>query len=395
MEKASTYPPYLAQTSPQSLGIVVSRAQGSWIFDTSGKAYLDMISGIAVSNVGHRHPKVIAAIEDQLSKYLHVMPFGEFVQQPQLLLSNKLNALLPKGLDVSYFVNSGAEANEAALKLAKRYTGRSKIVSCLRSYHGSTHGALSVSGNEKKKYAFRPLLPEVYFMEFNNPADLNLIDERTAAVIIEPIQGDAGVRIPDLTYIQALRKRCTETGAQLIFDEIQTGFGRTGKWFAFEHYGVVPDILTLAKSMAGGMAMGAFVSSAERMKTLSHDPILGHITTFGGHPVCCAAALGNIDAIESEAMISDVEAKGAFLESRLQHHRIKEIRRKGLMFAVEFTTAEEVGAIVSRCMEQGVITFYFLSCPESFRLAPPLNISYEDLTQAAVTILQAIDDINA
>lgn len=395
MEKASTYPPYLAQTSPQSLGIVVSRAQGSWIFDTSGKAYLDMISGIAVSNVGHRHPKVIAAIEDQLSKYLHVMPFGEFVQQPQLLLSNKLNALLPKGLDVSYFVNSGAEANEAALKLAKRYTGRSKIVSCLRSYHGSTHGALSVSGNEKKKYAFRPLLPEVYFMEFNNPADLNLIDERTAAVIIEPIQGDAGVRIPDLTYMQALRKRCTETGAQLIFDEIQTGFGRTGKWFAFEHYGVVPDILTLAKSMAGGMAMGAFVSSAERMKTLSHDPILGHITTFGGHPVCCAAALGNIDAIESEAMISDVEAKGAFLESRLQHHRIKEIRRKGLMFAVEFTTAEEVGAIVSRCMEQGVITFYFLSCPESFRLAPPLNISYEDLTQAAVTILQAIDDINA
>jgi len=395
MEKASTYPPYLAQTSAQSLGIVVSRAQGSWIFDTSGKAYLDMISGIAVSNVGHRHPKVIAAIEDQLSKYLHVMPFGEFVQQPQLLLSNKLNALLPKGLDVSYFVNSGAEANEAALKLAKRYTGRSKIVSCLRSYHGSTHGALSVSGNEKKKYAFRPLLPEVYFMEFNNPADLNLIDERTAAVIIEPIQGDAGVRIPDLTYMQALRKRCTETGAQLIFDEIQTGFGRTGKWFAFEHYGVVPDILTLAKSMAGGMAMGAFVSSAERMRTLSHDPILGHITTFGGHPVCCAAALGNIDAIESEAMISDVEAKGAFLESRLQHHRIKEIRRKGLMFAVEFATAEEVGAIVSRCMEQGVITFYFLSCPESFRLAPPLNISYEDLTQAAVTILQAIDDINA
>jgi len=395
MEKASTYPPYLAQTSAQSLGIVVSRAQGSWIFDTSGKAYLDMISGIAVSNVGHRHPKVIAAIEDQLSKYLHVMPFGEFVQQPQLLLSNKLNALLPKGLDVSYFVNSGAEANEAALKLAKRYTGRSKIVSCLRSYHGSTHGALSVSGNEKKKYAFRPLLPEVYFMEFNNPADLNLIDERTAAVIIEPIQGDAGVRIPDLTYMQALRKRCTETGAQLIFDEIQTGFGRTGKWFAFEHYGVVPDILTLAKSMAGGMAMGAFVSSAERMRTLSHDPILGHITTFGGHPVCCAAALGNIDAIESEAMISDVEAKEAFLESRLQHHRIKEIRRKGLMFAVEFATAEEVGAIVSRCMEQGVITFYFLSCPESFRLAPPLNISYEDLTQAAVTILQAIDDINA
>ena len=384
---------YQAQTTPFPVAIEVSHAEGSFIYDTNGKAYADMVSGLAVTNVGHRHPKVIAAIEAQLKKYLHVMPYGEFIQSPQIDLAKKLNAILPAGLDVSYFVNSGTEANEAALKLAKRYTGRRKIVSCLKSYHGSTHGSLSVSGNETKKYAFRPLLPEVYFMRFNEIADLELIDTDTACVIMETIQGDAGVRIPSLEYMQALRKRCDETGALLILDEIQAGFGRTGKLFAFEHFDIVPDILTIAKSMAGGMAMGTFVSSHEIMKTLASDPILGHITTFGGHPVCCAAAMGNIEAIESENMVETCEAKGALLESCLSHPAIIEIRRIGLMFAIEFESAELVYKIVDRCLEKGIITFYFLSCPESFRLAPPLNMSDDDLVEAGKAINSVIGEI--
>ena len=384
---------YQAQTTPFPVAIEVSHAEGSFIYDTNGKAYADMVSGLAVTNVGHRHPKVIAAIEAQLKKYLHVMPYGEFIQSPQLDLAKKLNALLPSGLDVSYFVNSGTEANEAALKLAKRYTGRRKIVSCLKSYHGSTHGSLSVSGNEKKKYAFRPLLPEVYFMRFNELADLEMIDTDTACVIMETVQGDAGVRIPSREYMQALRKRCDETGALLILDEIQAGFGRTGKLFAFEHFDIVPDILTIAKSMAGGMAMGAFVSRHDIMKTLSSDPILGHITTFGGHPVCCAAALGNIEAIESENMVTTCEAKGALLESCLSHPAIIEIRRIGMMFAIEFESADLVYKIVDRCLEKGIITFYFLSCPESFRLAPPLNMADDDLVKAGKAINSVIGEI--
>jgi acetylornithine/succinyldiaminopimelate/putrescine aminotransferase len=383
---------YQAQTTPFPVGVEVDRAEGSFIYDTSGKAYLDMVSGIAVTNIGHRHPRVVAAIKDQIDRYLHVMPYGEFIQKPQLELARKLDSILPDGLDVSYFVNSGTEANEAALKLAKRYTGRRKIVSCLKSYHGSTHGSLSVSGNEKKKYAFRPLLPEVYFMRFNKIADLEMIDEETAAVIVETVQGDAGVRIANLCYMQDLRKRCDEVGALLILDEIQAGFGRTGTFFAFEHYGIRPDILTIAKSMAGGMAMGAFISSAEIMKVLTSDPILGHITTFGGHPVPCAAAIATIDVIIEEKLLETVEAKGKYLEKKLNHPAIKEIRRIGLMFAIEFESAELVYKIVDACLERGVITFYFLSCPESFRLAPPLNISYEEMDQAVEGILEGIEN---
>ena len=381
---------YQAQTTPFPIGVEVERAEGSYIYDTSGKAYLDMVSGIAVTNIGHRHPKVIKAIKNQIDRYLHVMPYGEFIQKPQLELARKLNSILPDGLDVSYFVNSGTEAIEASLKLAKRYTGRRKIVSCLKSYHGSTHGSLSVSGNEKKKYAFRPLLPEVYFMRFNEIEDLELIDEDTAAVIVETVQGDAGVRIANLCYMQDLRKRCDEVGALLILDEIQAGFGRTGTFFAFEHYGIQPDILAIAKSMAGGMAMGAFISSAEIMQVLTSDPMLGHITTFGGHPVTCAAAVATIDVILEEKLLDEVEAKGKYLEEKLRHPAIKEIRRFGLMFAIEFESADMVYKIVDACLERGVITFYFLSCPESFRLAPPLNISYEEMDKAVEGILGGI-----
>ncbi|MFT4772265.1 MAG: acetylornithine/N-succinyldiaminopimelate aminotransferase [Cryomorphaceae bacterium] len=381
-----------AQTSPYPIGIEVSHAEGCYIYDTKGKSYLDMISGIAVTNVGHRHPLVVKAIKDQVDRYLHVMPYGEFIQGPQVELARKLTSLLPDSLNSSYFVNSGTEAIEAALKLAKRYTGRRKIVSCLKAYHGSTHGALSVSGNEKKKYAFRPLLPEVYFMRFNEIDDLKLIDEHTAAAIVETVQGDAGVRIPSKAYMLALRARCTEVGALLILDEIQTGFGRTGKLFAFEHFGIAPDILTIAKSMAGGMAMGAFVSHRDIMATLKEDPILGHITTFGGHPVCCAAALGNIQAIEEGNLVETCEEKGTLLESLLNHPAIVEVRRIGMMFAVEFESADLVYQIVEKCLERGVIAFYFLSCPESFRLAPPLTISEEEIRIAAIAINEAIEE---
>lgn len=379
-----------AQTSPYPIGIEVSHAEGCYIYDTTGKSYLDMISGIAVTNVGHRHPLVVEAIKDQVDKYLHVMPYGEFIQGPQVDLARKLTSLLPDSLNSCYFVNSGTEAIEAALKLAKRFTGRRKIVSCKKAYHGSTHGALSVSGNEKKKYAFRPLLPEVYFMRYGELDDLSIIDESTACVIIETVQGDAGVRIPTKAYMQALRARCTEVGALLILDEIQTGFGRTGKLFAFEHFGIVPDILTIAKSMAGGMAMGAFVSHRDIMATLKEDPILGHITTFGGHPVCCAAAMGNIQAIEEGNLVETAEEKGKLLESLLDHPSIVEVRRIGMMFAVEFESADLVYKIVEKCLEKRVITFYFLSCPESFRLAPPLTISDEEIGIAAKAINEAI-----
>ncbi|MFY0592929.1 aspartate aminotransferase family protein [Roseivirga sp.] len=390
MDAKSIFLNHLAQTSPHPLALEIEHAKGSYLFDTAGKAYLDLISGIAVSNIGHSHPEIVKAVKDQAEKYMHVMAYGEFIQGPQNQLAQRLNDLLPDGLDSSYFVNSGAEANEGALKLAKRITGRTEIIAFNKSYHGSTHGALSVSGNEVKKNAFRPLLPGIKFINFNNVEDLSLISSNTAAVIIEPIQGDAGVRIPDENYLKALRDRCNETGTQLIFDEIQTGFGRTGKLFAFEHYKVVPDILTIAKAFGGGMPIGAFISSKASMDLLTYDPMLGHITTFGGHPVNCAAALANIYVIESEGLVEHVESKGALLESLIANPIIKEIRRKGLMFAIEFESADMVQKIVMKCIEKGVITFWFLSCPESFRIAPPINISDEEIRIGAKAIQEAI-----
>lgn len=384
----------LANTSKTPYRIEVDKAEGVYIFDKEGKKYFDLISGIAVSNLGHQNKEITDAIKKQVDKYLHVMVFGEFDQDPQIKLANKLAEILPEKLNTSYFVNSGTEANEAALKLAKRFTGRTQIVSCNKSYHGSTHGSLSVTGNEIKKYAVRPLLPGIRFMDFNSIPDLELIDKETACVIIEPIQGDAGVRIPSMEYMKALREKCNETGALLIFDEIQTGFGRTGKFFAFEHFDVVPDILTIAKAMGGGMPIGAFVASSELMETLTHDPVLGHITTFGGHPVNCAAALANINVLTSADLISKVENKGLLFESIIQHPSIKEIRRKGLFFAIEMENAETVQKVVEGCKERGVLSFWFLSCPESFRIAPPLTISEEEIKVSAKIIYEVIDQIN-
>jgi len=382
----------LAQTSPNPFLIEIEKAEGVFLFSHNGKKYIDMISGIGVSNIGHRHPKVVQAIKDQLDKHLHVMVYGEYIQSTSNQLAKKLAELLPATLNCTYLVNSGTEANEAALKLAKRATGRTEIISCKKSYHGSTHGSMSVSGNEIKKNAFRPLLPEVKFIEFNNEEDIQQISERTACVIMETVQGDAGVRIPTKKYLQAVRKRCHETGALLIFDEIQCGMGRTGTLFAFEQFEIVPDILTIGKAFGGGLPIAAFISSKEKMQLLTHDPMLGHITTFGGNPVCCASALATLKVIEDENVLSHVETKGRLIESLLKHPKIKEIRRIGLMFAIDFENEEQVNRVVQYCKENGVICYWFLSHPYSFRIAPPLTITEEEIRNACNVILRAIEN---
>lgn len=382
---------YQGQTNQSPYLIEVERASGIYIYDKSGEAYMDMISGVAVNNIGHRHPRVIEAIKEQVDKHLHVMVYGEFIQDSQVNFAKKLASLLPDPLKCVYTVNSGTEANEAALKLAKRITGRTELISFRGSYHGSTHGSMSVSGNEVKKQAFRPLLPNVKFLQFNSIEDLERITDKTAGVIIETVQGDAGVRVPDPDFLRALREKCTKTGAQLIFDEIQCGIGRTGKLFAFEHFGVVPDILTLGKALGGGLSIGALVSSREKMHEFTYNPMLGHITTFGGHPVNCAAALACLEVIETEINFNEVERLGILLEEIVRKSpEIKEIRRIGMLFAFDMESFERVEKVVKCCLEKGVISFWFLSHPYSFRLSPPLNITEDEIRKAGNIILDAI-----
>ena len=381
---------HLAPTSPFPLKIAIERAEGIYLYSPDGKRYTDLISGIGVSNLGHRHPNIIRAIKAQIDKHLHVMVWGEFIQSPVNELALTLIKQLPVNLRCVYLVNSGTEANEGALKLAKRYTGRSEIVSFRNSYHGSTHGSPSVSGNETKKSAFRPLLPDVRFIRFNEIVDLDLITDRTAAVIMETIQGDAGVRIPTLEFMKKLRERCDKTGALLILDEIQCGIGRTGTLFAFEQFGIAPDILTIGKAFGGGLPIGAFIASHEMMQVFTRDPMLGHVTTFGGNPVCCASALATLRTIEEEHLLDAVEAKGALFESLLVHPHIKEIRRKGLMFAIDFDSAERVNRIVNQAINDGVVCYWFLSNPHSFRIAPPLTISHQEIRESCEVILKAI-----
>lgn len=376
----------LAQTSPFPIALEIVRAEGCHLFTGDGKRYLDLVAGLAVNNTGHRHPKVIAAVKEQLDRYLHVIPYGEFIQEPQVRYAERLTGLLPRGLDSVYFVNSGTEANEAALKLAKRVTGRRRLMACHKSYHGSTHGSLSITGNEEKKYRNRPLLPDVQFITFNSPDELGRIDEQCAAVVVETIQGDAGVRIPDMSWMQALRKRCSEVGAMLIFDEVQTGFGRTGSLFAFEQFGVVPDILVLGKALGGGMPMGAFVSASERMALFTHDPVLGHITTFGGHPVNCAAGLAALDVLLEEGMVENARRMGMLFQELLDHPSILEVRGTGLMLAVDLGDAEKVQRMVQGCLGRGVLGFWFLSCPTAFRIAPPLCITEAQVREACAAI---------
>lgn len=322
---------------------------------------------------------------------MHLMVYGEYVQTPQVRFAEKLTSILPANLQSVYFVNSGAEAVEGALKLAKRFTGRQQIVAFHNSYHGSTHGALSVMGNEKYKQAYRPLLPGVNFIRFNNTDDLQFITEQTACVIIETLQGEAGIRVPDVAYMQALRKRCTDTGTLLILDEIQVAFGRTGKLFAFEHFGIVPDILLLAKALGGGMPVGAFITSKTIMDSLKENPILGHITTFGGHPVCCAAGLAALEVLLNENSINQVQEKEELMRSLLIHPAIKQIRGKGLMLAVELENFEINKKIIDRCIENGVITDWFLHCSNAMRIAPPLIITKDEIKKACAVIIEAIE----
>ena len=380
-----------AQTTDFPLLLEFERAEGVYMYNNEGKAYIDLISGIGVSNLGHSHPKVIEAIKNQVDKYMHLMVYGEYIQAPQVRFAEKLVSILPASLNSVYFTNSGSEAVEGALKLAKRYTGRAEVVAFNHSYHGSTHGALSVMGNEYFKQPYRPLLPGVTFIDFNQIGQLSAITKNTACVIVETIQGEAGIRVPDVAYMQALRQRCTETGTLLILDEIQAAFGRTGKLFAFEHFGIVPDILLLAKALGGGMPIGAFISSIQIMSALKENPILGHITTFGGHPVCSAAGLAAVEVLLSENLIDQAGEKEALIRKNLKHPTIRQIRGKGLMLAVEFESFDLNKKIIDRCIENGVITDWFLHCSNAMRIAPPLIITHQEIDKACEVILNAID----
>lgn len=382
----------MAPTNPYPVGIEINYAEGSWIYGPKGK-WLDLIAGIAVCSVGHRHPNVVHAIKQQADRYLHTMVYGEYIQDANTLLAQKLTSILPDPLHCVYFVNSGTEANEAAIKLARRATGRTQIVSFQKSYHGNTMGSLSISGNETKKAAFRPLLPDVLFIELNNFDDLHWITQETAGVILEPIQGDAGVRTASNEYLLALRKRCDEVGALLIFDEIQCGMGRTGSWYYFMQTPVIPDAFTTAKGFGGGLPIGALIASHTLQNLWASQPMLGHITTFGGNPVCCAASLAVFETVEQENLLEQIPAKANLMNSMLIHPKIKEIRNQGLMFAVDLASEIEVGKLFEYCLSKGVIIYRFLSSPSSFRMSPPLTISHEEITWGMSVILEGLSTL--
>jgi acetylornithine/N-succinyldiaminopimelate aminotransferase len=380
----------VAQTSNSPRLLEIERAAGMYLYDTSGKAYMDLVSGFAVSNTGHGHPEIVKAIKNQVDLYMHLSVYGEFVQSPQVKLAQKLTSLLPEHLNSVYFTNSGTEATEGAMKLAKRFTGRSEILACKNSYHGSSQGALSLMGNEDFKQAYRPLLPGIKFINFNNQQDLEQVTTETAAVIVETIQGEAGIRLPDVEYMLLLRHKCSETGTLLILDEIQTGFGRTGKLYAFEHFGIVPDILLTAKALGGGMPLGAFIAPKPIMDALKENPILGHITTFGGHPVCCAAGLASLEVILKENLMETVLEKEKLFRELLQHWEIKEVRGKGLMLGIQLSSFNQVESVSKRCVENGVIVDWFLHCETALRVAPPLIITEAEIRKACEVILEAI-----
>ncbi|MDR2466938.1 MAG: aspartate aminotransferase family protein [Prevotellaceae bacterium] len=374
------------QTSPNPAGIEIERAEGIYMYGTDGKRYTDLIAGVSVSSVGHCHPAVVKAVAEQAGKYMHLMVYGEFVQAPQALFAGRIASLLPDSLSSVFFVNSGSEANEGAVKLARRYTGRTEIIACAGAYHGSTLGSLSLMSDEYFKTPFRPLLPEVRYIGFNDFDALSAVSSRTACVVAEAVQGEAGVRLPAEGYLQALRDRCRETGALLIFDEVQTGFGRLGAMFASERYGVVPDIMTVAKGMGGGMPVGAFISSKEIMDSLQSNPALGHITTFGGHPVSCAAGLAALDVLLSEKLIDGVERKGAMFRNLLKDAAVEEIRGEGLLIAVELGTPERLSKFIENAYRNGIVTDWFLFNNTSFRISPPLIVSESQIEETCETL---------
>ena len=384
---------HIGQTSENPLGLVIQSAKGIYLFDSDGKKYIDLISGIAVSNLGHGNPDIIEAVKKQCDKYMHLMVYGEYIQAPQVEFAKLLTDQLPENLETVYFVNSGSEANEGAIKLAKRLTGRTEIVAFKNAYHGSTQALLSLMDNRYYTQAFRPLMPDIRFLTFNHTEGLNQISECTACVIIEPIQGEAGIVLPDIEFLKRLRDKCTQTGALLIFDEIQTGFGRTGKLFAFQKYGVIPDILTIAKAMGGGMPIGAFVSSKKMMEVLMTNPVLGHITTFGGHPVSSAAALAHLRILLESGLLNEVEKKGEYFINRLNHKLIKSIRGTGLFYSIELENGMMVQKFLKEAIERGLIADWFLHCDFRIRIAPPLIITEDELNTVIEIIHKALDKI--
>ncbi len=384
---------HVGQTSPEPLALEIERAKGIYLFDKHGKKYIDMVSGVSVSNLGHLNPAVVAAVQKQAETYMHLMVYGEMIQSPQVEYAKLLTDNLPENLESVYFVNSGSEANEGAIKLAKRYTGRYEVVACRNAYHGSTQSLIALMSNKQFSQAFRPLMPDVRHINFNNEADLEQITEKTACVIVEPIQGEAGILTPQDNYLQKLRNRCNETGTILILDEIQTGFGRTGSLFAFEKYGIVPDILTIAKAMGGGMPIGAFVSSKKIMDSLMVNPALGHITTFGGHPVSAAAALASLKILLDKNFVEEVNRKGEFIINKIKHKEIKSWRGEGLYYSVELQNAEQADKFISKAVENGIISDRFLYNDTRFRISPPLTITYDELQEIADAILKTCDEI--
>ena len=383
---------YQAQTTPYAAGFEVEKAEGSYIYGKDGRAYLDFVAGVSANTLGHSHPKMVNAIKEQADKYLHVMVYGEYAQEKPVELCRLLAEATPEPLEVTYLVNSGAEAIDGALKLAKRYTGREEIISMKNSYHGNTHGALSVSGNEFHKREFRPLLPMISFIEFNNEEEFSKITEKTACVIAETIQGAAGFLTPSQNYFKNLKKRCEEVGALLILDEIQPGFGRTGKLFSFEHYDMVPDILVMGKGMGGGVPVGAFMSSAEIMKSLQYSPKLGHITTFGGNPLIAAASYATLKEVLDSGLMNEVEEKEKLFRELLVHPKIKKVNGRGLMLAVELESPEYTLDVAKHCMEKGLIVFWQLYRNEFMRISPPLTISKEEIKKGCEIILEALNE---
>ncbi|SUX48087.1 Acetylornithine aminotransferase [Chryseobacterium indoltheticum] len=392
MEMQNDFFKYQAQTTQFAAGFEVEKAEGSYIFGKDGRKYLDFVAGVSANTLGHSHPKIVNAIKEQADKYLHVMVYGEYAQEKPVELCRLLAEATPDPLEITYLVNSGAEAIDGSLKLAKRYTGREEIVSFKNSYHGNTHGALSVSGNEIHKREFRPLLPMVSFIEFNNENDFDKITERTACVLLETIQGAAGFLVPDTDYLINLKKRCEEVGALLILDEIQPGFGRTGKLFSFEHFDIVPDILVMGKGMGGGVPVGAFMSSKKIMETLSHSPKLGHITTFGGNPLIAAASHATLKEVLESGLMNEVDEKEKLYRELLVHPKIKNINGKGLMLAVNLGTPEFTLNVAKKCMEKGLIVFWQLYRNEYLRISPPLTISKEEITEGCKIILDVLNE---
>ena len=384
---------YQAQTSPYPLGMEVSHAEGSYIYDTNNKKYLDFVAGVSACTLGHKNEKVNNAIKDQLDKYSHVMVYGEYSQSPAVAFCKLLASLLPDSLNKTYLVNSGTEATEGALKLVRRVTGRTQLISCFNAYHGNTMGSMSVMGFEERKRPFRPLVPDVDFITFNNEADLQKITNKTAGIILESIQGGAGFIEPENGFLTKVKARCEEVGALMIIDEIQPGFGRTGKLFGFENYGVVPDVLILGKGMGGGMPVGAFVAKAKFMDLLSDHPKLGHITTFGGHPVIAAACLATLQEITETNLIAQTLEKEMLIRSLLVHPLITEIRGKGLMLAVMTSNSDITNQVILKCQEKGLILFWLLFEGCAIRITPPLTISNDEIKEGCAIILQAMDEI--